>query len=115
MKRDVIIIGGSLAGAACARELVRLGFDAIALERDRFPRPKVCGGFLSPAALDALDRLGVLDEVRRSGAVPVGSVRIRTGSASVEIPFERSGLGISRLALDAVLARHAPVVQECTV
>jgi flavin-dependent dehydrogenase len=111
MKRDVVIIGGSLAGAACARELVRLGIDAIALERDRFPRPKVCGGFVSPGAVDALESLGVLDEVRRSGAVPVASVRIRAGSTNVEIPFERTGLGISRAVLDDVLAGNAPVVQ----
>jgi flavin-dependent dehydrogenase len=115
MKRDAVIIGGSLAGAACARELVRLGFDAIALERDRFPRPKVCGGFLSAGAVGALDGLGVLDEVRRSGAVPVASVRIRAGSANVEIPFERPGLGISRAILDDVLARNAPVVQGSVV
>jgi flavin-dependent dehydrogenase len=115
MKRDVVIIGGSLSGAACARELVRLGFDAMALERDRFPRPKVCGGFLSPGAVDALGRLGVLDEVRRSEAVPVASVRIRAGSVKVEIPFERTGLGISRAVLDDVLARNAPVVQGSVV
>ena len=50
---DVVIIGGSLAGAACVRELARRGIDAVAFERDRFPREKVCGGFLSPGAVDS--------------------------------------------------------------
>ena len=104
MRRDVVVIGGSLAGAACARELVRLGLDAIALERDRFPRRKVCGGFLSPGAVESLKTLNVLDDVRRAGAVPVTSARVRAGSADVEITFERSGLGISRDALDQILA-----------
>ncbi len=67
MKCDVVIIGGSLAGAACARELVKSGVDAVALERDRFPRQKVCGGFLSPGAVDSLESLGVLDDVRGAG------------------------------------------------
>jgi flavin-dependent dehydrogenase len=115
MKRDVIIIGGSLAGAACARELVRLGVDAIALEQDRFPRPKVCGGFLSPGAVECLDHLGVLETVQHAGAVQIKSARIRAGSADVEIPFDRPGLGISRAVLDEVLAHSAPVIQGSRV
>jgi len=61
---DVVIIGGSLAGAACARELARQGIDAVAFDRDRFPRDKVCGGFLSPGAVDLLDELDVLEAVQ---------------------------------------------------
>jgi flavin-dependent dehydrogenase len=60
-KHDVVVIGGSLAGAACARELARLGIDAVAFESDHFPRPKVCGGFVSPGGVDCLEQLGVLD------------------------------------------------------
>jgi flavin-dependent dehydrogenase len=115
MKHDVVIIGGSLAGAACARELVRLGVDAVALERDRFPRRKVCGGFLSPGAIECLEHLGVLDTVQRAGAVRIDSARVRAGSADVDIAFERPGLGISRAVLDDVLAREAPVVQGSPV
>jgi flavin-dependent dehydrogenase len=114
-KHDVIIIGGSLAGAACARELERLGIDAIALERDRFPRAKVCGGFVSPGAVKCLDGLGVLDEVRKAGAVEVTSAQVRVGSVNAKIPFERAGLGISRGALDDVVARGARVNQGCSV
>jgi flavin-dependent dehydrogenase len=111
IRRDVVIIGGSLAGAACARELARLGVDAVALERDRFPRAKVCGGFLSPGAVECLARLGVLEEVRGAGAVSVTSARVRAGSADVVIPFERPGLGITRNVLDDVVAKNAPVEQ----
>jgi flavin-dependent dehydrogenase len=95
--------------------LERLGIDAIALERDRFPRAKVCGGFVSPGAMKCLDSLGVLGEVRRTGAVEVTSARVRVGSANVEIPFARPGLGISRSALDDVVARGARVKQGCSV
>ena len=110
-RRDVVIIGGSLAGAACARELVRFGIDAVALERDRFPRAKVCGGFLSPGAVDWLARLGVLEDVKAAGAVPVMSARVRAGSADVTIPFKRPGLGMSRSCLDALLGQNTPVEQ----
>jgi flavin-dependent dehydrogenase len=114
-KHDVIVIGGSLAGAACVRELARLGIDGVALERDRFPRRKVCGGFLSPGAVDCLNRLGVLEEVRRAGAVDVRSAFVRIDRAEIRVPFRRPGLGVTRSVLDDVLARSARVQQEHAV
>jgi len=112
---DVVIIGGSLAGSACVRELVRLGIDAIALERDRFPRRKVCGGFLSPGAVESLAQLGLLEKVLKAGAVKVSSARVRAGAVEVEIPFGRPALGVSRSVLDDILARGARVQQGYTV
>src|SRR5205085_2857588 len=110
-KHDVVIIGGSLAGATCARELERLGVDAVALERDRFPRRKVCGGFLSPGAVECVDRLGLLEKLRNAGAVEVRSARVRAEGIDVTIPFERPGLGISRSVLDDIFARASRVRQ----
>ncbi len=115
MKHDVIIIGGSLAGAACVRELTRLGVDAIALERERFPRRKVCGGFLSPGAAACLAHLGVLDACRKSGAVEVRSARITVDSTEVDFPFERPGFGISRSVLDDIVGRVENVKQGHSV
>jgi flavin-dependent dehydrogenase len=111
---DVVIIGGSLAGAACARELTRRGVDAVAVERDSFPREKVCGGFLSPAAVDLLDELGVLADVRAVGAVSVTQSRVRMRGREMSASLPRPGLGISRKALDAVMADH-PSVQHGVV
>src|SRR5262245_2005070 len=108
---DVVVIGGSLAGAACVRELERLGIDAIALERDHYPRPKVCGGFLSPGAVRALADLGLLDELMAAGAVQVRSARIRAHGIEIEIPFNRVALGVSRQLLDEIVARCSRVRQ----
>src|SRR5688572_22001384 len=115
MKRvDVAIIGGSLAGAACARELTRLGIEAVAFERDRFPREKVCGGFLSPGAVDLLDELGVIGAVRAAGATTVRQARIRMRHREVCVELPRPGLGISRRMLDSLMADH-PAVQHGAV
>lgn len=114
-KHDVIIIGGSLAGAACVRELERKGIDAVALERDHFPRRKVCGGFLSPGAVDCLGHMGLRDKVLEAGAVEVSCARVRAGSVDRKIPFDRPGLGISRNVLDATLAHGVRIQQGCTV
>src|SRR6185436_4528367 len=51
------------------KELARRGIDAVAFERDAFPREKVCGGFLSPGAVDLLEEMNVLEAVRVAGAV----------------------------------------------
>jgi flavin-dependent dehydrogenase len=106
---DVAIVGASLAGASCARELVRCGVDAIAFERDRFPREKVCGGFLSPGAVDCLRELRLLDSIRQAGAVEVRSARVRLLDTELNLDFPQCGLGISRRTLDAVLASDIPV------
>jgi flavin-dependent dehydrogenase len=112
IEHDVCIIGGSLAGSACVRELLRLKIDVVAFERDRFPRPKVCGGFLSSGAVSCLDQLGVLNEVRAAGAVPVYTARIRVGRAATDIPFDApGGLGISRAALDTILGAQPEIRQ----
>jgi flavin-dependent dehydrogenase len=112
---DVVVIGGSLAGSACIRELERRGIDAVAFERDRFPRNKVCGGFLSATAVADLDQLGVLEEVRAKGAVPIQKIRVRAGKAVAEIPFRKPGMGISRASLDNVLAGRSQIIQGAAV
>src|SRR2546426_1116102 len=104
---DVIVIGGSLAGAVCVRELERMGIDAIALERDRFPRSKVCGGFISPGAVKYFEQLGLGNEIREAGAVEGSSARVRTGAVGGGSPFGLSGLGSLRRTLDARVARGA--------
>ena len=111
---DVAIIGGSLAGASCVRELTRLGVDAVAFERDRFPREKVCGGFLSPGAISLLDQLGILGSLHAAGAKTVSSTRIRMGEVETRAALPQPGLGISRRTLDALVADH-PAVQYTAV
>jgi flavin-dependent dehydrogenase len=110
-KIDVAIIGGSLAGAACVRTLTRAGIDAVAIERDRFPREKVCGGFLSPGAVEILEELDLLDRLRAAGAVDVRSARLRFEGMEIGIPFRRAGLGVSRRTLDGELGNHSAVEQ----
>jgi len=57
---DVLVVGGGPAGSTCASALVRAGLDVAVLDRARFPRDKVCAGWITPAVMDAL-RLDVED------------------------------------------------------
>ena len=56
---DVAVVGGGPAGAAAAARLAAAGFTTIVVDRATFPRDKVCGDFVGPAALAELADLGV--------------------------------------------------------
>lgn len=55
MGYDVIIVGAGPAGSTTARGCVKGGLKTLLIEKDRFPRYKPCGGFLSPRVLKELD------------------------------------------------------------
>ncbi|HET9052239.1 MAG TPA: geranylgeranyl reductase family protein [Candidatus Dormibacteraeota bacterium] len=60
MDADVLVVGAGPAGAAAATHLRRAGLSVLLLDKRRFPRDKVCGDFVSPAAIAELDKLGVV-------------------------------------------------------
>ena len=45
---DVIIVGGGPAGASCAWMLKKHGVDCLILDRQTFPRMKLCAGWVPP-------------------------------------------------------------------
>lgn len=108
MPYDVIVIGGGLAGCSAATQLAERGHDVLLLEKDTYPRHKLCGEFLSPEAQASLDRLGVLEEVRNAGARSIEQARLTGPSGSVvEQSLPDTALGLSRYRLDALLFRRA--------
>lgn len=60
---DVVVVGGGPAGSAVATLLRREGHTVLLCDAARFPRHKICGEYVPPAALSFLDGLGVLDEI----------------------------------------------------
>lgn len=54
---EVIIVGGGPAGSSCAAELQRAGMDVLVVDRETFPRPKLCAGWITPKALRTVARI----------------------------------------------------------
>ena len=116
---DVAIIGGGPAGAITATLLARAGLRVVLLERAPTWRWRACGVFTSPAATEALRRVGLGESDLRRILRPIPAMRIETrqgvafrltygGSGSLD----DSAVGIDRSALDELLldrARHAGV------
>lgn len=98
---DLAIIGGGPAGTAAALEARRHGMKVAIWDRDRFPRDKVCGEFLSAEAIPLLiqEVPAVVERaslIQRSEFIsPAGRVQ------SFELP--QPGHGLSRWLLDESL------------
>jgi menaquinone-9 beta-reductase len=61
---DVAIIGGGPAGSSCAAFCALAGLRTLVLEREKFPREKVCGDCLNPSCWPVLERLELAQHVR---------------------------------------------------
>jgi flavin-dependent dehydrogenase len=107
MHAEVAIIGGGLAGSVMAALLARRGVSVALVERDHFPRDKVCGEFLSYDSLPILDRMGLLGPIDEAGASRLRRCRIIGEHRTLEFEFPHEARGISRRTLDELLFRAA--------
>lgn len=104
---DVGIIGAGPAGATLASLLARAGRKVVLIDRDVFPRDKLCGEFLSYDALPILDSIGVLEAIDGAGAVKIRSCRLVGATRSYTFDLPSEARGISRRTMDDLLLRNA--------
>lgn len=103
---DVAIIGAGPAGCAAAITLARQGYTVALLDKEKFPRDKLCGDFINPSNWPTLRRLGAQDEILRATAERVDHFRITShcgAEAAVPMPMRAFGVPLARATLDKIL------------
>jgi menaquinone-9 beta-reductase len=114
---DVIIAGAGPAGSSASIHLANKGFRVLLVEQKKFPRPKLCGEFISPECRRHFETLGVSDAMTSSGPAAIAeTVFYSSRGHRVTVPSSWFGgpaaLGLSRAVMDNVLLRRA---QDCGV
>ena len=108
---DVAIVGGGPAGSSCAAFCARGGLRTLVLERERFPREKVCGDCLNPSCWPVLQRLSLAQRVRdlpHSKLDSVEFIAIGGRNVIVDLPTgDDCELSVKRSLFDALLLKHA--------
>jgi geranylgeranyl reductase family protein len=104
---DVLIVGGGPAGSTCAWKLRQAGLDVLLIDKARFPRDKVCGGWITPAVVKELE----IDPDEYSlGRVFQPILGFKTGRPSSRMVLTRYdhpvSFGIRRYEFDHFLLRR---------
>ncbi len=103
---DVIIIGGGLAGLCNAIHLSKFGKSVLLIEKNSYPKHKVCGEYISNEVLPYLSFLGI--NPFDFGAVKIDKFQLSTtNNKLITAKLPLGGFGISRFQLDYILAEKA--------
>jgi geranylgeranyl reductase family protein len=102
---DVVVIGAGPAGAIAAVHLAAGGHQVLLLDKDHFPRKKVCGDGLLEDAVRCIDAAGVWESVRRHGHI-MHQASIFSPSR-IEIKIPGTYITIKRYMLDTLIAQRA--------
>ncbi|HKJ77073.1 MAG TPA: NAD(P)/FAD-dependent oxidoreductase [Gammaproteobacteria bacterium] len=105
---DVLVVGGGPAGSTLARRLGRTGFDVMVLDKETFPRDKVCAGWITP---EVIETVGLEPEAYASERVFQPIRTFRAGLIDgplVETEYEAAAsYGIRRCEFDHYLLERS--------
>src|SRR5882724_3338119 len=103
---DVAIVGGGPSGISTALHLhaAAPGARILVLEKERYPRDKICAGGIGARAIRLLDQVGVDVACPH---VPLDAVALRLAGETIVIRVPGCGAVVRRAELDHAFARHA--------
>lgn len=111
---DAIVIGAGPAGSSAAALLARNGWSVALVEKQAFPRRKVCGECIAASNLPLLDALDVGQAFAALAGPPLRRVALMSGARTVVAnlpasphPVHRWGRALGREQLDALLLGRA--------
>ena len=101
---DAVVIGAGPAGSVTASLLARQGMRTVLLEREQFPRHKVCGCCLGPRGVAALAEAHL--DAALEGSHALESVSLAHGTRWMSLPLSGTRV-IGRDVMDSRLASAA--------
>src|SRR5881409_3988896 len=108
---DVAIVGGGPAGSVCAAFCARTDVRTLVLERENFPREKVCGDCLNPSCWSVLERLGLQQQIQNlphSKLDSVAFIAIDGHEVVIDLPtVDDCELSVKRSLFDDLLLKRA--------
>jgi flavin-dependent dehydrogenase len=103
---DVIIIGGGLAGLTSAIHLAKAKSKVLLIEKNDYPKHKVCGEYVSNEVLPYLEYLGF--NPFEFGAKKISNFELTThNNKSIKANLPLGGFGMSRYEMDFQLYKLA--------
>ncbi|MEM3372909.1 MAG: geranylgeranyl reductase family protein [Candidatus Anstonellales archaeon] len=110
---DVIVIGAGPGGSACASFCAIKGLKTLLVDKQKFPREKICGDALSGKSIEVLEKLDLIKDIEKQQHAYIKSI-IFSGpnGKEVEISFEKEkgdyhGYCIKRIYSDNVIYQKA--------
>ncbi|HTK38463.1 MAG TPA: NAD(P)/FAD-dependent oxidoreductase [Pyrinomonadaceae bacterium] len=124
--KHIVIVGGGPAGSSIAIRLAQQNFSVTLIEREKFPREKLCGEFISPECLRHFRELGVFDKMLSAGGDRITETHFYAVSGkSIAVPSDwfdggDAALSLSRAEMDFQLLQRArtvgvEVIEEASV
>jgi flavin-dependent dehydrogenase len=111
---DVLVIGGGPAGSTAAILLAQAGWSVALVERQAFPRRKVCGACIAASNWPLLQALGVGHAVQAHAGPALHQIRLLRGDHAVTAALPEAvhqaspwGLALGRDTLDSLLLERA--------
>lgn len=105
-KKKVVIIGGGLAGLTAAIHLSKIGLSVTIIEKNSYPKHKVCGEYISNEVLPYLNWLGINLEILKPTKITKLDFSTSKGN-TINTKLPLGGFGISRYVLDEFLFQKA--------
>jgi len=116
-KYKIAVVGAGPAGTSLAIRLAEKNYKVVLIERELFPRHKLCGEFISPECWRHFRRLGVENEMLAAGGERiVETVFYAASGKQIGVPskwFDRNeagALSLSRAVMDQRLLERAKAI-----
>ncbi|RJQ32582.1 MAG: NAD(P)/FAD-dependent oxidoreductase [Actinobacteria bacterium] len=111
IKTDVLIVGAGPAGSTAACFLAHNKIDHLLVEKEKFPRDKICGGGLTAHSVEVINELGLKEKIESLPHFKFYGYKIYSNNGVVYSQFHDKnqdyGYVIKRSDFDEMLLNHA--------